>query len=465
MIKKHWLLFVVLLAIILRLPLLGGSFWLDEAAQAIESSRSLSQQYRIPDDFQPPLFHYVTHFMLLASGEEWWLRSSSLAFGVGTIAVLYLLVKKTHGESTARIASLLLALSPFHIFFSQELRPYSIACFFGILSWYGLVSKKNWLFIIANVLGMYTMYLFPLVTVSQLLYIFFEQRKRFRISILLSLLSYLSFLPWLPFFFEQLQHGKLLQSTLPGWSTAVAIAQWKALPLTLSKFFIGQVTFTGHPYMYVIAMIAICIFLGGSVFLFKKKGNRIFIYWWVIPLILAWVISFWTPVIAPKRLLYILPAILTIIALIPKKTIIYGFLLLSVVCTAWYYFDPNLQREDWRSLISQIETDAMRSRAVALFSFPESFAPWRWYSDSSVQGIATGKLLISSQSQADETLNTISATTVYVFDYLTDLTDPHHFLVEGMREKGWRELRVLDGKQIGFVHIYTTSTMAQALVQ
>lgn len=45
---------ILLLALALRLPLLGGSFWLDEAAQYLESARPFSQQLAIREDFQPP---------------------------------------------------------------------------------------------------------------------------------------------------------------------------------------------------------------------------------------------------------------------------------------------------------------------------------------------------------------------------------------------------------------------------
>jgi len=38
---------LLILATAVRLPLLGGSFWLDEAAQALESARPFNQQRTI----------------------------------------------------------------------------------------------------------------------------------------------------------------------------------------------------------------------------------------------------------------------------------------------------------------------------------------------------------------------------------------------------------------------------------
>lgn len=69
---------ILLLALILRLLLINHSFWLDEAAQAIESARPLSQQLEIAKDFQPPLFHLWLHLFTYLSHAEWWLRLASL---------------------------------------------------------------------------------------------------------------------------------------------------------------------------------------------------------------------------------------------------------------------------------------------------------------------------------------------------------------------------------------------------
>ena len=49
--------FIIVGALLLRLILINSSFWLDEAAQALESIRPLSQQLQIQNDFQPPLYH------------------------------------------------------------------------------------------------------------------------------------------------------------------------------------------------------------------------------------------------------------------------------------------------------------------------------------------------------------------------------------------------------------------------
>ena len=64
---KNWrnlpffLIVILFLALILRLVNLDQSFWLDEAAQVIESSRPLNQQFNLAADFHPPLYHLFLH--------------------------------------------------------------------------------------------------------------------------------------------------------------------------------------------------------------------------------------------------------------------------------------------------------------------------------------------------------------------------------------------------------------------
>jgi hypothetical protein len=69
--KKNYLLIsLILIGLFLRLPLLTGSFWLDEAAQALESTRPIGQQLALDHDFQPPLYHFLVHLMSYASHQE-----------------------------------------------------------------------------------------------------------------------------------------------------------------------------------------------------------------------------------------------------------------------------------------------------------------------------------------------------------------------------------------------------------
>jgi len=75
---KLTLFFLGTLAFFLRLVRVNDSFWLDEAAQALESLRPLKEQLQIAYDFQPPLYHLLVHFISRFCAEEWWLQESLL---------------------------------------------------------------------------------------------------------------------------------------------------------------------------------------------------------------------------------------------------------------------------------------------------------------------------------------------------------------------------------------------------
>jgi len=171
-VKKDSLLWLILIfALLLRLPLLTGCFWLDEAAQALESVRPFSQQLEIINDFQPPLLHYLVHFAAKVTITEWWLRLwGALIPGLVTIWATIKLGEKLFNKQVGLTAGLLLATSSFHVFYSQELRPYSLPAMWAMLSTL-LLFKKDfswWQFAGITILGLYSSYLYPFLLLPQL---------------------------------------------------------------------------------------------------------------------------------------------------------------------------------------------------------------------------------------------------------------------------------------------------------
>ncbi len=131
---------ILFIALLLRLPLFSGSFWLDEAAQALESARPLTQQLDIRDDFQPPLLHLITYVSIRLSTAEWWLRLwGALIPGLISIYYTYKIGTRVRNQFTGILAAGLLTTSSLHIFFSQELRPYALPTALATASTYFLL--------------------------------------------------------------------------------------------------------------------------------------------------------------------------------------------------------------------------------------------------------------------------------------------------------------------------------------
>lgn len=481
--RKNWQIFwVLVIALILRIPLLNGSFWLDEAAQALESARPLSQQLQIVDDFQPPLIHLLVHFEILVSRAEWWLRLGAAVIpGLVTIWGLYALGARLFSKKVGLIAALFLATSSFHIFYSQELRPYSLPAMFGVLSWLVLVEWANAqkstqkkslttvaTFAILTLLGLYSSYLYPFFFFAQIIWVFFFQRRLLKNFLLATLAAAIGFVPWLPSFIAQFHAGQDLRVTLPGWQNIVGFDQMKSLLLIYGKFLFGVIHLEASPYFALGSLGLGAIGIAGLYFTFKCKKLSPFwliLIWLLIPLITAWLVSFVVPILQPKRVLFCLPALWLFFAAaanaLPKKRhhlqylAIIFIVFINLFGTYQYYVTPKYQREDWRSLHQEITTKYSKYDSIVVFAFPAPFAPWEWYDDGSYPVVSTGALTIQKNQSLDQLKKVGDYKFVLVFDYLRDLTDPQNRILMELQRYGYKEVdRINPATPLGFVRVY-----------
>ncbi len=481
---------IILLALILRLPLLNGSFWLDEAAQFLESARPLSQQLNIIPDFQPPLLHLILHFALYLSSTEWSLRLiGSVIPGLIALIATYQLAKKLFGNATANISTFLLATSSFHIFFSQELRPYSLAAMWASLSFLQLFNKitthqkekslKSWLLlIIINSLGLYSSYLYPFVIVTQLITIAILNKMKLKKSLLSFIISCLSFFPFSPIFFQQLQTGQTLRAILPGWEYVVSHPQLQAIPLTFGKFIFGIINLEINiTFISITAAIFIsCLIL--SLFIYKssiKQTSQDQKRWFFLiisiffSVFVPWIISFWIPIIQPKRVLYVQPLVYIFISALITQTWtlkkaslkIIGVILfiilfsLNIFSSYQYYTQKSLQRENWRELVNFTKARFPNDKSIFVFGFDEPFAPWRLYAQDHFKTLSIAKMTPNDQDEVQDLLKPIyDYEFVLLFDYLRDLTDPNDQIIHAIESYGYEEIEMIDFENIGFLRVY-----------
>ena len=88
----------------------------------------------------PPLYFYTVYFLFKLFGYTTLVvRSYSAVLGIISLYALYILGKELISKEVGLMASLLLSINYFHLFHSQESRPYIFLLVFATLAFYRLV--------------------------------------------------------------------------------------------------------------------------------------------------------------------------------------------------------------------------------------------------------------------------------------------------------------------------------------
>ncbi len=330
-------------------------------------------------------------------------------------------------------------------------------------TWF-LFEKKWFGYFLALTALFYSTYLAAFLVTAHAVYIWIA-RKDFSPFVKSVGLSVLLFLPWTPKLLEQLHGGRELVNALPGWSEAVSTPQWKALPLTFAKFILGRVSFSNDYFYggYVLALFILCIFIFKYAWRGFPKEIKVLSIFIGVPILCAWLLSFWLPIYAPQRLLYILPLFYVVLAagifsLKRAWKILLALFFLVSVYSLYLYTQPQFQREQWRQAITYVETDGVKQKSLVLFVFPEAFSPWQWYSQDLVPSLAIAPNIIVSATRLTQDLSRLRENDkIYYFHYLTELTDPQKQVPQFLINLGFTEALIKDFPGVGFISIYEKS--------
>ncbi len=234
-VPAFWL--ILGLGAILRLATLTfQSLWLDEGFSYWIANRSVADllAYLPTWDTHPPLFYLITHWMIGLGGSEWLLRLPSALAGVASIGLIYALGVELFDSPSGVLAALLLAISPLHIWYSQEARMYALVSAFVLAAALFAVralrtnSWVDWLALgICEGLSLWTdtaaIWFVVALNVSALVILPALWRSDkwggWTAGQTLALVMYL---PWVPSFLAQLHRG------VPGWippATFVVVAR------------------------------------------------------------------------------------------------------------------------------------------------------------------------------------------------------------------------------------------------
>lgn len=139
-----WLvLATTLLGGLLRLLFIGtDGLWLDETFSIWLASQDLPDMLHwiARLDGHPPLYYLLLHAWIAFQGDSaYYVRSLSALFGTAAIPVLYLTGKRISGVGMGLVAAVLLAFSPFNIYYAQEARMYTLLTFNAAVAIYALI--------------------------------------------------------------------------------------------------------------------------------------------------------------------------------------------------------------------------------------------------------------------------------------------------------------------------------------
>ena len=127
----------------LRVLHLGAKgMWLDETFSVWLANHSIPEmlQWILRIDQHPPLYYLLLHTWIAGNGDTpYYVRLLSALLGAGTIPIIYLIGKRMSGGVLGLAAAVFLAFSPFHVFYAQEARMYTLLTFNAAVAIYALV--------------------------------------------------------------------------------------------------------------------------------------------------------------------------------------------------------------------------------------------------------------------------------------------------------------------------------------
>ena len=160
------------------------SLWYDEMIEETAFKwQFLSNQswYHI----HPPLHAMLVYFItVIFPGNDFALRMVPFTFGLISVPLLFLLAKRLFNEYIGLIAAFLLAISPFHIWYSQEVRSYALQWMLALVSLIYFQqalerpSRGNFIgYILSTVAGFYTNQLTIFLVSLQIIHLLFYYQK------------------------------------------------------------------------------------------------------------------------------------------------------------------------------------------------------------------------------------------------------------------------------------------------
>ncbi len=361
------LIILTILGFFLRFYNLGfNSLWLDEASTNTFAVMSIPDIWKATagGEFNPPLFYWIEHVMLMFGNNEVVLRFVPALLGVLTIPLIYFAGKEFMDRNVGIIAAAAFAFSPFLIFYSQEARAYSMMLFFVAFAmvFYFKALKtnelKDWaLFGILSALAFWSHFYSFVIIASLILYALFLQigniKKNIKNLKMIALSIVLFVVLCFPLILLAIQLFATRTSTAPTFGI-------QGLGI-ISETFRQLSGFSDIPMFLFLILFIIGIV---QAFLIDKNKGFFLVALTVLTFVISFILSYKMPM-QPRYLIFFNTVFFLGVAvsykmfysLINNRAVVYGFIALLVIVNAPVLVDyyKGYSKEDWRGFSGQIQ--------------------------------------------------------------------------------------------------------------
>lgn len=359
---------ILLLATGARLYLLGDqSLWYDESDRVFVASLPVSQIF--PTMAEEGL-HYLPLYFLVQKPftepfSETVARFPSVCFGVLAVALAAQVGRELWGRRGGLASALLLALSPFHVWFSRDASFYALVALSSLGTLYFFLRLlraqrlRLWVGLtVFTALGICTHYFAFAMPVVQLVYFALTLRRNhalLRPWLLSQVVAFSPLVPWYVFI--------LLRGEFYFGSAALAPPTPVEVVYTLWNFSIG---YSGDVTLSIVLSLVVfwsTLALGlASLFRRRLGWGSLLVLWFALPVAVTYLLALRLPMYVDRYLMSAFPAFVLIIVegliVLGRRWGVLGLVVLiaaSALGTARIYYDPAYSKEDWRGVAQCIE--------------------------------------------------------------------------------------------------------------